>query len=139
MLAEVMNKKRISLKTREARITRNRRYRYYSTTPLVKLIKPEHHHQFRRWYEKELKTFLTDTDGIDYSSLSKLNFNLKAYGKSNGYSAFARSMARFLTDIGRKKGLTDSIMMIFRYMTDAEHSNLPISESELKSLVYKEF
>lgn len=134
-----MTTKHISIKTREARIVRSRRYHYYSTTPLVNLIKPEYHQVFHQWYNNELRTFLKGADGIEFFEIYKLDFNLKPYGKDKSYSAFVFSLAKFLNEIGRDDGLTVKTSMIFRYITDKNHSNLPMVETKLKRLVYDAF
>ena len=131
--------KKISIKTRQARIERRRRYHYYEKTPFANLIKPEKHHVFRRWYYNELITFLENTAGMEYLNICYFNFNLKPYDKERSYSAFISSFAKFLVTIGKKDGLTDSLSMIFRYITDPKHSNLPMSEIELKRLIYSAF
>ena len=132
-------RKRISLKTREARIQKRRRYHYFSTTPFVYLIKEEHHQAFHTWYDKELRSFLKGAEGIEFFEIYKFDFKLKPYSKETNYSAFIFSLAKFLSDIGRGDGLKVKLSMIFRYLTDNNHSNLPISENDLKSRVYKAF
>lgn len=106
---------------------------------MVKLIKPEYHHVFRRWYESELKNFLKGTEGIVFDEIYKLDFNLKPYSRKTSRSAFIFSLARFLTKIGKGNGLEVKIYMIFRYITDKKHSNIGISENELKRSIYKAF
>ena len=132
-------KKRISLKTREERITRRRRYHYNSNTPFVDLIKPEYHHVFHQWYNNELKKFLRGTDGIEYFEIHQFDFKLVPYSKDLSYSAFVFSLAKFLSDIGKGDGLKVKLSMIFRYITDKKRSNLPLSEDRLKRLVYNAF
>lgn len=131
--------RKINLKTREARIQRRRRYHYYSTTPFVSLIKEEHHQTFHIWYDKKLRSFLSGAEGIDFYEIYKFNFKLKPYSKDTSYSAFIFSLAKFLSDIGRGDGLTVKLSMIFRYLTDKNHSNLPMQEDDLKYQVYKAF
>ena len=137
-----MTTKRISIKTREARIVRRRRYHYYNNTPLIKLIKPEYHHMFRRWYQDEMKTFLKNAEDFDYSEIFWFDFKMKPYMRSTkeySYSAFCKSLAGFLKSIKKKDGTTYGISMIFRYLTDKKHSNLWVEEKELKASIYKEF
>ncbi len=86
-----------------------------------------------------MNKFLVGAEGVYYSELCYLDFNLKAYGKNDFYVAFVSSLAKFLDEIGRSDGLSTSISMIFRYITDKNHSNLPMAESTLKGCVYKAF
>lgn len=53
-------------------------------------------------------------------------------------SEFCKSMATFLKSIGGKSGTMHGLSMIFRYLTDEKHSNLWVSENEIKALINKE-
>ena len=139
-----MPKGKISKTKRRELRHEHRLYPYKPTTTFWNLLtrRKKYYEAWVQWLD-ENRDILIDGDEVDARTLSFFNFKFKQHGrhsknevtKDNVYER----IALLLFMLESSEGLVHGQEVFFRYMVDANHSNLAVKNSTLKRTIMQVF
>lgn len=133
-----MKRRSVGLKVRHARKQKKRRYPskfFKKSTRLIDLVDIYHHVAVKQLVNN-LKPFLMEGESErGYISLTRLYFNPDML--YNKRQLVYDELAKFFYQVKGEKGFLCCQSYFFRYLANADHCNLDVSEKSLKALISK--
>ena len=126
-IMENKNKNRQSMSKVQAARQQKRRYPFTEKTRLYDLVKASNHPALAQWLN-DISPYLKGRALPNWKKATRLDFNC-----THRQDLISWCIALLLKEIG-KNGLKCKKSVFFRYLTSSEHSNIPMSEDELKTL-----
>ena len=132
-----MPKNVLTAASRKRLDSRKRLTPFKKNSRVIKQFKSCHRVTFSQWVDRqEKRKLLSLNEGEKADSITYLHFNYRPHAR-HGRGEFSKgdvylALAELLKAVGGSSGLEHNLMVFYRYISSAEHSNLCVDYTALK-------